>query len=232
VDIFDSLKALLSIVVIDLILSGDNAMVIGMAARRLSPEQRRRAIIYGGVGAIGLRIVFTVLAALLLEVPLIQGLGGIVLLWIAYTVLRPEAEAHEVHSGGNLFAAVRTIILADVVMSLDNILAVGGTAQGDSKLLLFGLALSMSLIMFGSNLVAALMNRLPWLVYAGAAILIYTAVDMIFNDPIIGRALPHTSWFETLVIVLLSAGIIGATLWRNARERAAQIHTGSGMPPA
>ena len=231
-DIFDSLKALLSIVVIDLILSGDNAMVIGMAARRLSPEQRRRAIIYGGVGAIGLRIVFTVLAALLLEVPLIQGLGGIVLLWIAYTVLRPEAEAHEVHSGGNLFAAVRTIILADVVMSLDNILAVGGTAQGDSKLLLFGLALSMSLIMFGSNLVAALMNRLPWLVYAGAAILMYTAVDMIFNDPIIGWALPHTSWFETLVIVLLSAGIIGATLWRNARERAAHIYTDPGMPPA
>jgi YjbE family integral membrane protein len=232
VEIFDLLKALLSIIVIDLVLSGDNAMVIGMAARRLSPEQRRRAIIYGAAGAIILRIIFTVLAALLLGVPLIQGVGGIVLLWIAYTLLRPEAEEHEVHSGGNLFEAVRTIILADVVMSLDNILAVGGTAQGDIKLLLFGLALSMSLIMFGSNLVASLMNRLPWLVYIGAAILIYTAGDMIFNDPIVGRALPHESWFEALVIVLLIVGIIGVSLWRNTRERSAQIRTGSGMPPA
>jgi YjbE family integral membrane protein len=232
VEIFDLFKALLSIVVIDLVLSGDNAMVIGMAARRLSSEQRHRAIFYGAAGAIILRIIFTVLAALLLGVPLIQGIGGIVLLWIAYTLLRPEAEAHEVKSGGNLFEAVRTIILADVVMSLDNILAVGGTAHGDITLLLFGLALSMSLIMFGSNLVASLMNRLPWLVYIGAAILIYTAGDMIFNDPIVGRALPHESWFEALVIALLIAGIIGATLWRNTRGRSTNVHSGSGMPPA
>jgi YjbE family integral membrane protein len=231
VEIFDLVKALLSIVVIDLVLSGDNAMVIGMAARRLSPEQRRRAILYGAGGAIVLRIIFTVLAALLLGVPLIQGVGGIVLLWIAYTLLRPEAEEHEIHSGGNLFDAVRTIILADVVMSLDNILAVGGTAHGDIKLLLFGLALSMSLIMFGSNIVATLMNRLPWLVYIGSAILIYTAGDMIFNDPIVGCVLPHESWFEALVIVLLIVGIIGASLWRNARGRTAALPTGSGMPP-
>ena len=231
-EIFDLLKALLSIVVIDLVLSGDNAMVIGMAARRLSPEQRHRAILYGAAGAIILRIIFTVLAALLLGVPLIQGIGGIVLLWIAYTLLRPETAEHEIQSGGNLFEAVRTIILADVVMSLDNILAVGGTAHGDITLLLFGLALSMSLIMFGSNLVATLMNRLPWLVYIGAAILIYTAGDMIFNDPIVGRALPHEPWFEALVIVALIAVIIGATLWRNARERSMRVPTGSGMPPA
>ena len=179
-----------------------------------------------------LRIIFTVLAALLLGVPLIQGVGGIVLLWIAYTLLRPEAGEHEVHSGGNLFEAVRTIVLADVVMSLDSILAVGGTAHGDIRLLLFGLVLSMSLIMFGSNLVASLMDRLPWLVYIGAAILIYTAGDMIFNDPIVGRALPHKSWFEATIIALLIAGIIGVTLWRNARERSANIHSGSDLPPA
>jgi YjbE family integral membrane protein len=221
VSVFDFAQAILSIVVIDLVLSGDNAVVIGMAARRLSPEQRRRAILAGAAGAIGLRVLFTVLAAVLLDVPLIQGIGGLVLLWIAYTLLRQEDEAeHEIQSGNTLFAAIRTIIVADVVMSLDNILAVGGTAHGNLPLLLFGLALSMSLIMFGSNLVASLMHKVPWLVYLGAAILIYTAADMIFNDPIVGRYLPHTLWVEGMVIVALVGAIVGWSFWRNSRQQA------------
>ncbi len=219
-------QAIISIVVIDLVLSGDNAVVIGMAARRLPPEQRRRAIIAGAAGAVLLRVLFTVLAAVLLGVPLIQGLGGLVLLWIAYTLLRQEeATAHEVRSGNTLFEATRTIILADVVMSLDNILAVGGTAHGNVPLLLFGLALSMSLIMFGSNLVASLMHRIPWLVYLGAAILIYTAGDMIFNDPIVGRFLPHAAWMEVVAIGALVVGIVGWSIWRNTRQQG-----GAGLP--
>jgi YjbE family integral membrane protein len=220
VSAFEFLQAILSIVIIDLVLSGDNAVVIGMAARRLSPEQRHRAIIAGAAGAIVLRVLFTVLAAVLLGVPLLQGIGGLVLLWIAYTLLRQEEEsAHEIKSGSTLFEAIRTIILADVVMSLDNILAVGGTAHGNLPLLLFGLALSMSLIMFGSNLVASLMHRIPWLIYLGAAILIYTATDMIFNDPIVGRFLPHTLWVEGIAIIALIGAIVGWSLWRNARQQ-------------
>ena len=205
--------------VINLILSGDNVVVVGMAARRLPATQRRQAIIYGTGGAIILRIIFTVLAALLLDVPLIQGVGGLVLLWIAYGLLRQEPEEHAVAAGSNLFEAVRTIIIADVIMSLDNVLAVGGTAQGDIPLLIFGLVLSMVLIMFGSNLVATLMNRLPWLVYVGAAILIYTAAEMIFSDPITGRFLPDERWLEIGTILALIAAIIGFAHWQNVQRR-------------
>src|SRR4029079_4341779 len=155
--------------VIDLVLSGDNAVVIGMASRRLPSEQRRRAIMLGAVGAILLRVTFTAMVALLLGIPLLQAIGGAVLIWIAFKLLREEHNEQSVREGSNLFEAVRTIIIADVIMSLDNILAVGGAAHGNLALLLFGLALSMPIIMFGSNLVALLMNRLPWLVYLGSA---------------------------------------------------------------
>lgn len=215
----DLLRAVLSIVVIDLVLSGDNAVVIGMAARRLTSQQRRRAILFGAGGAIVLRVLFTALAALLLGVPLIQAAGGFLLIWIAYSLLRQEHEERAVREGANLFEAIRTIILADVVMSLDNILAVGGAAHGDLRLLLFGLALSMPIIMFGSNLVALLMNRLPWLVYLGSAILVYTAGEMIFGDPIIGRFLPHLRWLEVTVIALLVLAIVGGGYWMNRRQQ-------------
>ncbi len=215
----DVVRAIVSIVVIDLVLSGDNAVVIGMAARRLPAEQRRKAIIYGAGGAILLRIIFTVLAALLLDVPLIQGIGGLVLLWIAYSLLRQGSGEHNVSEGANLPEAIRTIIVADVIMSLDNILAVGGTAHGDIPLLIFGLLLSMSLIMFGSGLIATLMNRLPWLVYLGAAVLIYTAGEMIFSDPFTGRFLPHQPWAEFGIIAILVVGIMGFAHWQNLQRR-------------
>lgn len=212
-------EAVLSIVVIDLVLSGDNAVVIGMAARRLSEEQRRRAILFGALGAIGLRITFTAMVALLLSVPLLQAIGGVVLVWIAFKLLRQEHEEQSVREGVGLFDAVRTIIIADVIMSLDNILAVGGAAHGDLKLLLFGLALSMPIIMFGSNLVAILMNRLPWLVYLGSAVLAYTAGEMILEDRIVGGYLPHNAAFEWLAIGLLVIGTIGLAHWFNLRQR-------------
>jgi len=214
----DLIKAVLSIVVIDLVLSGDNAVVIGMASRRLAPEQRRRAIIFGAVGAIGLRVTFTAMVALLLGIPLLQAVGGAVLIWIAFKLLREEHNEQNVREGANLFDAVRTIIIADVIMSLDNILAVGGAAHGNLGLLLFGLALSMPIIMFGSNIVATLMNRLPWLVYLGSAILAYTAGEMIFEDRIIGNYLPHNQTFEWIMIALIVIGTLGTAYILNARQ--------------
>jgi YjbE family integral membrane protein len=230
---FDLIRAILSIVVIDLVLSGDNAVVIGMASRRLPPSQRRKAIILGAVGAIGLRVTFTAMIALLLGIPLLQAFGGLLLVWIAFKLLRQEHSEANVREGANLFDAVRTIIIADVIMSLDNILAVGGAAHGDLALLLFGLALSMPIIMFGSNLVAVLMNRLPWLVYLGSAILAYTAGEMIFEDPIVHDRLikPYlsdTTLFEYSMIGLLMIGTIGLAYLLNQRQHS---HPGTLPPP-
>ena len=148
----DLIKAILSIVVIDLVLSGDNAVVIGMAASRLEGQARRRAILFGAAGAVALRVAFTAVVAVLLGVPFLQLFGGVLLVWIAFKLVRPHKEEHgEVKAASGLWEAVRTIVMADVVMSLDNILAVGGSAHGDLRLLIFGLALSIPLITVGSG---------------------------------------------------------------------------------
>lgn len=170
------------IIVIDLILSGDNAVVIGMASRRLPEKARRRAIIIGGGGAIGLRMIFTVMAAMLLDVPLLQAFGGLLLLYIAFKLLRPQHDDEHVNEANSLMQAIKTIILADVVMSLDNILAVGGAAEGNLGLLIFGLAFSIPILLLGSELVARMLGRYPILVYLGVIVLVHTSLTMVFHD--------------------------------------------------
>ena len=211
-------KAIFSIVMIDLVLSGDNAVVIGMAARRLPPEQQRKALIFGAGGAVGLRILFTAMTALLLGIPLLQAIGGVVLVWIAYKLLRAESKEHQVKEGNTLFEAIRTIVLADVIMSLDNILAVGGAAHGSVGLLMFGLMLSMPIILFGSRLVATLMNRLPWLVSVGSAVLAYTAAEMILKDPKVSPFFPHEWWFTWPFVTAVVFGTLGLAYYLNRRE--------------
>jgi YjbE family integral membrane protein len=203
-----SLAALASIVVLNLVLSGDNAVVIGLAAHRLPPTQRRRAIAFGAAGAIGLRVIGTAIAALLLGVPLLKAAGGGALVWIAAKLLRQEEAAPVVAAGADLAAAVRTIVVADAIMSLDNVLAVGGAARGDPWLLLIGLGLSMPLIIVGGGLVAALLNRLPWIAFIGAAVLIHTGVDMALADPIVATFLPHPPWAAPFATIALIAGVM------------------------
>ncbi len=187
----NDIEAILAIIVIDLVLSGDNAVVIGMAARRLSPQNRRRAILLGGGGAVALRIAFTALAATLLGIPFLRLVGGSLLLWITWKLVRPGDEhGGAVASAESLGDAVRTIVLADVVMSLDNILAVGGAAHGDIRLLLFGLLVSIPILLLGSELVARVLGRAPALVYAGVLVLVHTAVTMIFEDGAVHDRLP------------------------------------------
>ncbi len=210
--------ALFKIIVADLVLSGDNAVVIGMAARRLPPRQRRLAIVFGAGGAIGLRVLFTALVTLLLGVPLLQAIGGVLLIWIAFKLLLQEDEGHKVKEGANLADAVRTIILADVIMSFDNILAVGAAAHGNVGYLLFGLALSMPLILFGSGLISTLLNRLPWLAYLGSAVLIYAAVELILEDRRLSRYFPHTALFEWGAIITVIAAVLGLAYWLNSRH--------------
>lgn len=202
------LTQIAAIIVIDLVLSGDNAVVIGMASRSLPPESRRRAIILGGLGAVVLRIIFTAMAAILLDVPFLQAAGGLVLIWIAYKLVRPVEEDHHVSESDSLMTAVKTIILADVVMSLDNILAVGGAAHGDLWLLLFGLALSIPILLLGSALVARLMGRYPILVYIGSVILVITAVRMIFEDEIVHSRYAAEPWVVALVALTTASAVV------------------------
>jgi YjbE family integral membrane protein len=182
--------SVVQILVIDLVLSGDNAVVIAMAAHRLPEKQRRVAILCGAAGAIVLRILFTWVLAKLLGIPFLRLGGGLVLIWIAIKLLMEESDSeHHVREGGNLLHAIWIIIMADFVMSLDNMLAVGGASEGNASLILFGLILSISIIMTCSALVARLMNRFPVLVTIGAIVLAWTAAEMILNDSKVAESL-------------------------------------------
>jgi YjbE family integral membrane protein len=180
------ISAVLSIVLIDLVLSGDNAVVIGMAAHRLDPQRRKMAILFGGGAAILLRISLTAIAALLLQIPVLRIVGGLLLIWIAVRLLQEEEESHDgVKVASSMREAIVTILVADFIMSTDNVLGVAGASHGEISLLLFGLVLSMAILMFMGSLVANMVNRFWWLAYVGSAVIAWTGATMVFEDPIV-----------------------------------------------
>ncbi len=179
------LYAIFRIVVINLVLSGDNAVVIGLAAHRLPLRQRRIAIFTGGAVAVLLRIVLTATAALLLQITGLQFVGGMLLIWIAFKLLKEEEESKEgVRSAGGMREAITTILVADFIMSTDNVLGVAAASAsgGDLRLLVFGLIMSMAIVMWMGSLVAELINRFWWLSYVGAAVIAWTGAMMMFDD--------------------------------------------------
>jgi YjbE family integral membrane protein len=177
--------ALLEIIGVNIVLSGDNAVVIALACRTLPPAQQRLAIFFGAAGAIALRALLTVFAALLLARPYLKLAGGVLLLWIAVKLLLPEDDGDgSTESKAGVFAAIKTIVIADLVMSLDNVLGVAAVANGDVILLVLGLVISMPLIVYGSTLIMRLMGRFPVLITLGAALLGYVAAGMAVSDPI------------------------------------------------
>lgn len=196
------------IILIDIVLSGDNAVVIALACRNLSPEQRKTGIFWGVAGAISLRVVLTVFAALVMDLPWLKFVGGLLLVWIAIKLMLPEGdEGHDIEPSAHLWGAVKTIVVADFVMSLDNVIAVAGAAHGSLALLLFGLAVSIPLIVWSSQLILRWMERWPWIVLLGAGLLGYVAGQMIFTDPgVIGLLPPLPEWAAK------AAGAIGALL--------------------
>ena len=199
--------AALSIILIDLVLSGDNAVVIGMAAHRLPPRQRKMAIVFGAGAAIVLRIALTAVATLLLLLPWVRLIGGALLLWIGFKLLKEEEEQHEGTGGSErLIEAISTIIIADVVMSVDNILGVAAAAHGDVGLLIFGLVLSMAIMLLGGSLIARMIDKFWWLVYLGSAVIIWTGAEMMFGDPFVEQFhIDHA-------IVLVTSAIITVAL--------------------
>jgi YjbE family integral membrane protein len=185
-----SLVALLKIIGINIILSGDNAVVIALACRSLPPHQRAIGIALGAGAAIVLRIIFTVLVQHLLDVPFLKLAGGLLLFWIAVKLLlSEEAGEDSVASGTSLWEAVRIVAVADVVMSLDNVLAIAAAAGGDQTLVIVGLLISIPLVVFGSTLIMGLLHRFPILVWAGAALLGWIAGELIAQEPTLGKTM-------------------------------------------
>lgn len=182
----EAIIALLKIIAIDIVLSGDNAVVIAMATRNLPKRKQNKAILLGTGGAVLLRILFAVLIVYLLQIPFVHLLGGVLLLWIAYHVLAGnEQDTEEVESANSLMKAVWTIIVADAVMSLDNVVAVAGAAKGHIGMLALGVAISIPIMIFGAKLIARVMDTYNWIAYIGAGILAWTAGDMIMGDKFI-----------------------------------------------
>ena len=176
---------ILQIVWIDILLSGDNAVVIALAVRNLPEHQRKRGILLGTAAAIILRIIFAIAITYLLQVPYLKIVGGLLLFWIAAKMLSGDEGHGEIKGAGSLREAVKTIAVADGVMSLDNVLAVSAAAHGNIWLFVFGIVLSIPLIVFGSQMVLSLLTRFPILVWLGAALLGWIAGDMISNDPVV-----------------------------------------------
>ena len=162
----------LGLILVNLVLSGDNAVVIGMAAHKLPARQRTIAIVFGGITAIVLRIIFTLAAAFLLRIPALQFIGGLLLIWIAFRLLGEEVGGEESHkAAGSMWEAIWIITVADVVMSLDNVLALAGVSRGDMTSLVIGLAMSMPIVLFAGGIVAALINKYPWINMVGAGVI-------------------------------------------------------------
>jgi YjbE family integral membrane protein len=212
----DFFSGLLKLILIDLVLSGDNALVIGMACAALPPRERKLGVLYGSLAAVAMRVALAAGTSVLLRIPMLQAMGGLLLIWIAYKLAGSSAGAHgEVRTSATVWQAVKTIALADLIMSLDNVLALGGVSHGNITLLLIGLGLTIPIIMWGSGLVAALLDRAPWLSYVGAGVLCLTAAEMIGADPAV--PVPHTPWLTAAMLVV----VLGTAWWdrRQAHPR-------------
>lgn len=177
---------LLTIIWVNIILSGDNAVVIALAARSLPPHQQKKAVFWGAGAAVIMRIILTIVAVELLKLPYLKLIGGVLLLWIAVKLLVPEDDGDDgIESSANLWGAIKTILIADLVMSLDNVIAVAAAAKGSIVLLVLGLAISIPLVIFGATMLMRLMERYPIIITVGAGILGWVAGEMAVTDPVI-----------------------------------------------
>ena len=201
--------ALGSIILANILLSGDNAVVIAMAARSLPPHQQKKAILYGSAAAIVMRVVLTLIAVEMLKWPFLKIVGGLLLIYIGVTLMLEDDDGGDqgAQENAGLMTAIRTILIADLVMSLDNVLAVAAAAKGDTLLLILGLGISIPLIIFGSTLLLKVMERFPIIITLGAALLGFLAGEMLLTDPAVTQRIGEQS--HTVVNL---AGAVGAVL--------------------
>jgi len=215
--------ALGSIILLDILLGGDNAVVIAMAANKLPANLRRKAILIGTGGAVVIRLVMTLIAVWLLTIPFLQALGGLILLPIAVKLLVPAEQEENVTASDSLMGAIKTIIIADAAMGVDNVLAIAGASHGSFLLVACGFLISIPIIVGGSTVIGKLMDRFPVILYAGAGLLGWTAGSMIGHDKILGPLLQQMagSWASISLQILLAAAVIAIGLWMS-RKRVVQ----------
>ncbi len=217
-------SALMAIVLIDLVLAGDNAIVIALAARNLPPQLRQKAIVWGTVGAIAVRSIMTVGVVWLLKIPGLMLVGGLGLIWIAYKLIADSKENE--HDGpviGTFWAAMKTIIVADALMGVDNVLGVAGAAHGSFDLVIIGLLVSVPIVVFGSSLVLKLVERFPLIIKLGAAVLAFTAAKMIVTEPLLDDVFDPPELLNTtarwITYTATVAGVLAAGWWTTRRHK-------------
>lgn len=203
---WDFVTALISIIMLDILLGGDNAVVIAMAANKLPAALRRKAILIGTGGAVVIRLVMTLIAVWLLTISYLQVLGGLILLPIAVKLLLPAEYNGQINASDNLMGAIRTIIIADAAMGVDNVLAIAGASHGSFLLVACGFLISIPIIVCGSTIIGRIMDRFPVVLYGGAGLLGWTAGSMIMHDKIVGQLIMQTAggWTEFVVPAALA----------------------------
>lgn len=215
------------IILINIVLSGDNAVVIALAARSLPPRQQKLAVFWGAGAAVVMRIILTVVAVELLRYPYLKIVGALLLFWIAVKLLMPEdGDDGDVESSDNLWSAIKTILIADLVMSLDNVIAVAAAAKGSLLLLVLGLAISIPLVVFGATLLMKLMDRWPIIITIGAGLLGWVAGEMLVTDPLVrdwvDTSAAYLHWLSPATGVVL---VVVVGKWLAARAEAARRET-------
>jgi YjbE family integral membrane protein len=215
---------LLGIGVLNLLLSGDNALVIALAVRTLPRRQRIAGQLWGALGAVALRLIFVGIVSALLKIPFLQFAGGAVLVWIALRLVRPEGEGEgNVRHGTSLLEAIWIIIVADVTMSLDNVLAIAAAAHGDFTLVMFGIGLSLPIVVWGAGLLARLMNRYVWIVWLGGGLLGYVAGEMMLEDPLIVRWVGEVAAFLHRPLPIAIGAVVTLLGWWMSTGKHAKV---------
>ncbi len=210
---WDTLEPILIIISIDIILGGDNAVVIALASRRLPPHQRNKAIFLGTGLAVAARVLLTAIALYLLQIPFLKLIGGLLLFYIAMKLLTEKDDSENIKASDSLFSAVRTIVFADIVMGFDNVLAIAGAAHDNIALVIVGLLVSVPIIVWGSRFILMLMDHFPLLIYFGAGILAYTAAEMVLEDQQVLRLILSYPYIQhylpiAMVIIIIVSGYV------------------------
>lgn len=214
----EMLWGLLAIILIDLVLAGDNAILIAMAASNLPLQHQKKAIYWGTFGAIIIRVIATFLVCQLLRIPALMFIGGLMLVWIAYNLLTDMKKEHKtVAAETSLGAAVRTIIVADGVMGIDNVMGIAGTAQGNMVLVIIGLFISVPLVVWGSQLLLKAINRYPVIIYIGGGVLSWSAGAMLISEPLLADAIKSLPLLKLLVPAVIMVLVVATGWWANKR---------------